>query len=120
MLVRKFERQLGLALGLALMGVAIGAAVLLGGIVGAEVDFTVFSIRRYFGQAVFGRLYGVAFGIFLIGSGTGPVLASASFDHFVSYRPGALLLAAGALVVVLLTFAMPGLPNPQCDGQPAP
>ncbi len=82
-------------------------AVLLGGVVGAEVDFTAFLIRRYFGNAVFGRLYGVAFGLFLIGSGTGPLLASASFDYFGNYRPGALLFAAGSLVIVLLTFIMP-------------
>ena len=92
-------------------------AVLLGGIVGAEVDFTAFFVRRYFGPAPFGRLYGVAFGIFLIGSGTGPVLASASFDHFGSYRPGALLFAVGALLVVLLTFALPKLPASRNHGQ---
>ncbi len=89
-------------------------AALLGGVVGAEVDFTAFFIRRYFGNAVFGRLYGLAFGIFLVGSGSGPVLASAGFDYFGSYRPGALLFAAGSLVVVLLTFAMPPLrPSPR-------
>ena len=85
-------------------------ALLLGGVVGAEVDFTAFLVRRYFGRAVFGRMYGVAFGIFLVGSGTGPLLASASFDAFASYRPGSLLFAAGAVLVVLLTFAMPPLP----------
>ena len=85
-------------------------AVLLGGVVGAEVDFSAFFVRRYFGQAAFSRLYGVAFGVFLVGSGTGPVLASASFDHFGSYRPGALLFAAGAVLVVLLTLAMPKPP----------
>jgi len=89
-------------------------AALLGGVIGAEVDFTAFFIRRYFGNAVFGRLYGLAFGIFLVGSGSGPVLASAGFDYFGSYRPGALLFAAGSLVVVLLTFAMPPLrPSPR-------
>ena len=91
-------------------------AVLLGGVVGAEVDFTAFFVRRYFGQAMFGRLYGVAFGVFLIGSGTGPVLASASFDHFGSYRPGALLFAAGAVLVVLLALAMPKPPAPRRHG----
>ena len=94
-------------------------AVLLGGVVGAEVDFTAFFVRRYFGTAVFGRLYGVAFGIFLIGTGTGPVLASASFDYFASYRPGSLLFAAGAVLVMLLSFAMPPLPGRGRHGQPA-
>ena len=86
-------------------------AVLLGVVVGAEVNFTAFFVRRYFGQAVFGRLYGVAFGVFLVGSGTGPVLASASFDRFGSYRPGELLFAAGAILVGLLALLMPRLPS---------
>ena len=89
-------------------------AALLGGVVGVEVDFTAFFIRRYFGNAMFGRLHGLAFGIFLVGSGSGPVLASAGFNYFGSYRPGALPFAAGSLVVVLLTFAMPPLrPSPR-------
>ncbi len=82
-------------------------AALLGAVVGAEVDFTAFFVRRYFGGAVFGRLYGLAFGVFLIGTGTGPVLASAAYERFGSYQPGALLFAAAALVIVLLTFMMP-------------
>ena len=88
------------------------SAALLGAMVGAEVDFTAFFVRRYFGSAVFGRLYGLAFGIFLIGSGTGPVLSSALFDHFGSYQPGTLLFAAGAAAVLLLTFAMPAVKPP--------
>ena len=84
-------------------------AALLGAVVGAEVDFTAFFVRRYFGGAVFGRLYGLAFGIFIVGSGTGPLVSSAMFDAFKDYRPGALLFAAGAIVIVLLTFAMPAV-----------
>jgi MFS family permease len=82
-------------------------AGLLGAVIGSEVDFTAFLVRRYFGSAVFGRLYGLAFGIFIVGSGTGPVLASTSFDRFGSYRPGALLFAAASVAVVLLALVMP-------------
>jgi MFS family permease len=88
-------------------GSAYLAAALLGAVVGAEVDFTAFFVRRYFGKAVFGRLYGIAFGIFIVGSGTGPLLASAMFEHFGSYQPGALLFAAGCVVIVMLALAMP-------------
>ena len=89
-------------------GSAYVIAALLGAVIGAEVDFTAFFVRRYFGEAVFGQLYGlVFFGIFLLGSGTGPVLASASFDRFGSYQPGALLFAAASVVIVALTFALP-------------
>ena len=83
------------------------AAVLLGFVMGAEVDFTAFFVRYYFGNAVFGRLYGLCFGIFIVGSGTGPLLAGASFDRFGSYQPGALLFAAASALTVLLMFTMP-------------
>ncbi len=89
---------------------AFAIAALLGMTVGAEVDFTAFFVRRYFGNPAFGRLYGLVFGIYIVGSGTGPLLASASFDHFGSYTPGALGFAAAAAVAAALTFALPPLP----------
>jgi MFS family permease len=82
-------------------------AVLLGAVVGAEVDFTAFFVRRYFGKAMFGQLYGLTFGLFIVGSGTGPVLMSASFDWFGTYQAGELLFAAASVGVALLTLAMP-------------
>ncbi len=91
---------------------AYGVAALLGAVVGAEVDFTAFFVRRYFSDAVFGRLYGLAFGIFIVGSGTGPLLASAGFDRFGSYQPGALLCAATSVVIALLALAMPAYKHP--------
>lgn len=83
-------------------------AVLLGAVVGAEVDFTAFFVRRYFGRAAFGRLYGLTFGLFIIGSGTGPVLMSALYDRFGGYQTGALMFAAASVGVALLALAMPG------------
>ena len=85
------------------------AAMLLGAVVGAEVDFTAFFVRRYFGRHVFGRLYGLTFGLFIVGSGTGPLLISASFDRLGSYQPGMLIFATASLGVALLTFAMPNV-----------
>lgn len=82
-------------------------ACLLGAVIGSEVDFTAFFIRRYFGSAAFGRLYGLAFGIFIVGTGTGPVLFSVIFDRFGSYQAGALLFAAISVVIAALSFAMP-------------
>ena len=82
-------------------------AVLLGLVVGAEVDFISFLIRRYFDPALFGRLYGIAFGLYLLGVGTGPLAMGASFDHFGSYRPGLVGFAAVALAVAGLAVAMP-------------
>ena len=83
------------------------AALLVGSVLGAEVDFTAFLMRRYFGQAAFGRLYGLAFGIFSLGVAAGPLLLSYSFDRLHSFRPGLVLLSVLGLVAAALTFALP-------------
>ena len=57
------------------------AAFLLGSVLGAEVDFTAFLVRRYFRQAAFSRLYGIGFGLFALAIGIGPILLGYSFDH---------------------------------------
>ncbi len=84
------------------------AALLLGSVLGAEVDFTAFLVRRYFGNAAFSRLYGIGFGLFALAVGVGPVLLGYSFDHLGGYRPGLLLFVALSLVAALVTFLMPG------------
>ena len=94
------------------------AALLLGSVLGAEVDFTAFLVRRYFGNAAFGRLYGIAFGLFALGVGAGPLLLGMSFDRMGGYRPGLLLFAAMGLVSALATFAMPKYTTP--SHTPAP
>ena len=83
------------------------AAICTGFAVGAEVDFISFLVRRYFDQAVFGRLYGIAFGLFILGSGTGPLLLSASYDHLGGYKPGLLFFVLLTLTACGLAFALP-------------
>ncbi len=83
------------------------ASFLLGSVLGAEVDFTAFLVRRYFGDAAFGRLYGIAFGIFALGVGFGPVALSMSFDRLGSYQAGLLLFVGLCTVAGITTFAMP-------------
>ncbi len=83
------------------------AALLVGSVLGAEVDFTAYLVRRYFGKAAFGRLYGLAFSIFSLGVAAGPLLLSFSFDRLHSFRPGLLLLSLLAAAASALTFALP-------------
>lgn len=82
-------------------------ALLLGAILGAEVDFITFLVRRYFGSAAFGRLYGVAFSLFIVGTGIGPLVLGGSFDQLGSYTPGLLLFAGLCLVAAIVATAMP-------------
>ncbi len=91
------------------------AALLLGSVMGAEVDFTAFLVRRYFGNAAFSRVYGVAFGLFALGTGIGPFLLGMSFDRAGGYNPGLLLFIGLSLVAALGTFAMPSYKTPQAD-----
>ncbi len=88
------------------------AALLLGSVLGAEVDFTAYLVRRYFGSAAFSRLYGVTFGIFALAVGVGPLLLGISFDRWGGYNPGLLLFVALSLVAAVATFAMPPYSKP--------
>ncbi len=83
------------------------AALLLGLVVGAEVDFVAYLVRRYFGPVAFGRLYGIAFGLFILGSGTGPLLLGISFDHLGGYKSGLLLFACLFAAAAVVVSAMP-------------
>ena len=88
------------------------AAVLLGAAIGAEVDFVSFLVRRYF-QAAFGRLYGIAFGLYILGAAIGPVFLGASFDRLGGYRTGLLAFAALGLIAAVAALAMPRDATPQ-------
>ena len=88
------------------------AVILLGTVIGAEVDFVAYLVRRYFGAASFGRLYGIAFSLYVIGSGTGPLLLGLSFDHFHGYKPGLLSFVGVALAAGAITFLMPRYESP--------
>ena len=71
-----------------------------------------FLVRRYFDQSVFGRLYGIAFGLYILGTGFGPILLGASFDRFGGYQPGLLLFTGLSLIAVVMAVAMPRYQSP--------
>jgi len=83
------------------------SAILIGFLLGAEFDVLAFLIKRYYGNAAYGRVYGVIFGVFYLGSAVGiwglPKLREMSAD--LSYDNGlyvaALILVASA---ILMTF----------------
>lgn len=79
------------------------AAICLGLAIGAEVDMLGYFVSRYFGRRSFGMLYGLVFGTFAIGIGTGPAFLGLSYDHFHSYDP-VLKLFFVLLVIAALLF----------------
>jgi MFS family permease len=77
---------------------AVLSAALLGLGVGAEVDLIAYMVSRYFGLKAFGEIYGYLFGVFVVGTGLGPLVMGLGFDRFGNYVP--MLLAFAALLGV--------------------
>jgi MFS family permease len=89
----------------------IGAA-LCGAGIGAEIDLMAFFISRYFGLKAYGKIYGLMFMLFNIGTGLGPALSGRAFDRFHSYSQvligyEAVLVLTCALLLGLGTYAYP-------------
>jgi MFS family permease len=84
------------------------SALLIGFLLGAEFDVLAFLIKRYYGNAAYGRVYGVIFGVFYLGSGFGiyglPKIRELSADQ--SYDNGlyvaAAILAASAILMAFM------------------
>lgn len=78
-------------IGIALLGsglaypVPLFGAALCGAGVGAEIDLMAFFISRYFGLRSYGKIYGLMFMLFNVGTGLGPTLSGRAFDMFHSY-----------------------------------
>jgi len=94
------------ALGIGLLWSGVGgslafvATMLLGLLVGAELDLMAYMVSRYFGLRTFGEIYSYAVAAFALGGSIGPLLMGVGFDATGSYR-----LVLGGLVVSTLTAA---------------
>jgi hypothetical protein len=85
------------------------SALLIGFLLGAEFDVLAFLIKRYYGNAAYGRVYGVIFGVFYLGSAVGiwglPKVMEASDD--LSYDKGLYAWAAILFASAILMAFMP-------------
>jgi MFS family permease len=86
---------------------ALVAAVIAGFGIGAEIDIMAFLTGKYFGLRRYGVAYGSIYGIFLVGSSSGPAVAGFLFDHTGSYRE-ALVVASCSLALAALLLALLG------------
>jgi MFS family permease len=86
------------------------SALLIGFLLGAEFDVLAFLIKRYYGNVAYGRIYGVIFGVFYLGSAVGiwglPKLRELSAD--LSYDNG---LYAAAVILVVSAVLMAFMPT---------
>ncbi|GAB4473032.1 MAG: MFS transporter [Erythrobacter tepidarius] len=73
------------------------AGFLLGFAAGAESDLIAYLAGRYFGMANYGRIYGMLYMPFGLGSAASPVIYAQVFDRSGSYDP-VLTLAIGAFI----------------------
>jgi MFS family permease len=79
---------------------------------GAEIDIIAYMTSRYFGLRQFGQLYGYLFGLFLVGTGAGPMLMGAVHTRLQSYDAaflafGVMLALAGCLMLFLGPYSYP-------------
>ncbi len=79
------------------------AAFAIGFSIGAEVDLIGYLVARYFGMAAYGRLYGMQYAAFGIGTGSSPVLLGAIRDSTNTYT-ASLYTACGLLLISALLF----------------
>ncbi|MGX1801569.1 MFS transporter [Brevundimonas naejangsanensis] len=87
----------------------IGAALLLGGSLGAEVDMLAYLISRYFGLSAFSQIFSVMFSAIMVAMGLAPLVFGLVFDQTGSYAAilalgGPICVAAIGLVLLLRPY----------------
>ena len=78
------------------------AALCIGLSMGAEIDMLAYLTSRYFGVDKFGRIYGILFASFLIGTSLGPYAFGLSYEAYGSYRE----VLMTAVIVIIISAAM--------------
>jgi MFS family permease len=104
------------------------SALLIGFLLGAEFDVLAFLIKRYYGNVAYGRIYGVIFGVFYLGSGLGitglawirQTSADQSYDNGL-YVAATILVASAILLAFLPQYRYrAGAEAPQATAAPSP
>ena len=112
--------------GIALLGsgasgiVPLVGAVLCGMGIGAEIDLMAFFLSRYFGLKAYGKIYGIMFAIFNLGTGLGPALSGRSFDMYHSYLPIFGVYEVALAITCILFLRLGPYPFPAPPPNPRP
>jgi MFS family permease len=86
---------------------AFAAVVCIGISMGAEIDMLAFLTGRYFGVENFGRVYGILFTSFLIGTSLGPVGYGMAYESLGSYIWILFLSIGLMLAAAMITARLP-------------
>jgi MFS family permease len=87
--------------------VAIAAIMLVTLGSGAESDFVGYLVGRYFGLRAYGQIFGVIYGMFMVGIAIGPALFGFLFDRFHAYQIPFTLAGIGLTILCALLVFMP-------------
>jgi MFS family permease len=82
--------------------------ILIGVLLGAELDLLAYLTSRLFGQLAFGAIYGWIYSVFSIGFGFGPLLMGKLHDQFGSYDIALLTNIALLAVAAMVAFNLGG------------
>ena len=74
------------------------AALCIGLSLGAEIDMLAYLTSRYFGVDNFGKIYGILFASFLIGTSLGPYAFGLAYETYGSYRE---VLISAVIVIII-------------------
>ena len=102
------------------------SALLIGCLLGAEFDVLAFLIKRYYGNVAYGRIYGVIFGVFYLGSGIGiwglPKIRELSGNNYDNglYAAAVILFASAILMAFMPKYRFGAGHVAQPAGAPAP
>ena len=89
------------------------AALAIGLSLGAEIDMLAYLTSRYFGVDNFGKIYGILFASFLIGTSMGPYAFGLAYETYGSYRE--VLISAVIVIIIsaVTTLLLPAYKRPE-------
>ena len=83
------------------------AALCIGLSMGAEIDMLAYLTSRYFGVDNFGKIYGILFASFLIGTAVGPYAFGLAYETYGSYREVLMTAVIVIIISAVMTLLLP-------------
>jgi len=93
------------------IALAIFSAILIGLALGAEFDILAYLTSRYFGLRNYSTLFGAIFGMGMLGTGLGPLLAGVIYDRYENYS----ILFVALIPIALVAATLIGTLGPYPD-----
>ena len=92
--------------------VAILCAVMIGLAQGTETDLLAYLVGRYFGLALYGRIYAIVFTCFTLGAAAAGLMLAQVQQYAGNYVAGSFILSFGLAITVLVLMRLPPYSRP--------